>query len=212
MKDPNTGPQRDHLIVQFQGGAHFRAAPKAWADACVLKDRWRLINGKELYDLDTDPAQRRDVSLTHPRVVEELRALYPVFWETVSPRMTPVSIDLGNPAENPTRLCSQDWYMPTGNPPWNFGSIKKLPPVTGPWKVHVKKAGLYRFTLRQLPPEAESVVKAVRARIEIAGHAQECPVEPGSRGVVFEMTLPMGKAELMTYLYDSNRMRKNFTS
>ncbi|NQV32238.1 MAG: arylsulfatase, partial [Phycisphaeraceae bacterium] len=169
LKDPDAPGHRDHLVVQFQGGPYFRGVPKAWEFSCVLKDRWRLIDGKELYDLAKDPAQRSDISATHPHVVAALRSLYPAFWESVSPRMTPVPIDLGNPADNPVTLCSQDWYMPTGNPPWNFGSIKKLPRVTGPWMVHVKKAGRYRFTLRQLPVEANAEVKAVRAQIEIAG-------------------------------------------
>ncbi|MCP4455331.1 MAG: N-acetylgalactosamine 6-sulfate sulfatase (GALNS), partial [Planctomycetes bacterium] len=94
--------------------------------------------------------------------------------------------------------------MPTGNPPWNFGSIKKLPRVTGPWMVHVRKAGRYRFTLRQLPVEADTVVEAVRASIEIAGQKKECSVQPGSQGVVFELDLQKGRTELMTYLYDEN--------
>jgi hypothetical protein len=202
LKDPHAPAPRDHLVVQFQGGPYFRAAPQAWDFACVLKDGWRLIDGRELYDLNSDPSQRNDIAATHPQVVEQLRALYLPFWESVSGRMRPVSIDLGNPAQNPTVLCSQDWYMPQGNPPWNFGSIKKLPPVTGPWKVNVKREGPYRFTLRQLPPEAEAAVVAVRARIEIAGQEQECPVEPGSKAVVFEMDLPVGKTDLVTYLYD----------
>ena len=55
--------------------------------------------------------------------------------------MTPVRIDLGNPTDNPTILCSQDWYLPTENPPWNFRIIRKLPPVTGPWMRTVRFRG-----------------------------------------------------------------------
>ncbi len=202
LKNPEAPPHREYHIVQFQGGPHFRGAPAKWEYTCVFKDRWRLIDGKELYDIEKDPSQREDVAAAHPAVVKELRAVYSPFWESVSPRMTPVSIDLGNRAENPTVLCSQDWYMPTGNPPWNFGSIKKLPRVTGPWKVNVKEAGMYRLTLRQLPVEADKPVVAVRAKVQIAGEEMEMPVEPGSKGVVFEMELPEGETELLTYLYD----------
>jgi arylsulfatase A-like enzyme len=202
LRDPDAPAHRDHLVVQFQGGPYFGTSPKPWEYSCVLKDRWRLIGGNELYDLDQDPAQRKDVSAEHPKVVEELRALYPVFWRSVSPRMRPVAIDLGSPAENPTRLCSQDWYMPTGNPPWNFGSIKRLPRVTGPWMVDVKKSGYYRLTLRQWPIEADKPVVAVRAKLRISGREMETAVEPGSKGVVFELELPAGKTELRTFLYD----------
>lgn len=204
LKDPAAPAHRDHHIIQYQGGPHFRGAPAKWEYTCVLQDQWRLIDGKELYDIKKDPAQSEDLSATFPDVVEALRALYPPFWDSVSPRMTPVSIDLGNEAENPTVLCSQDWYMPTGNPPWNFGSIKRLPRVTGPWKVDVKKAGRYRITLRQLPIEADKPVVAVRAKVEIAGKEMESPVEAGSKGVVFEMELPAGKTDLNTWLFDEN--------
>jgi arylsulfatase A-like enzyme len=202
LKDPDAPSPRDHLVVQFQGGANFRTPPKAWEDSCILKGRWRLVNGSELYDLDRDPAQRNDVSASNPERVEELRGLYPPFWESVSPRMMPVSIDLGNPADNPTELCSQDWYMPRGNPPWNFGQIKKLPKVSGPWMVNVRKAGRYRLTLRQWPAVADKPVVAVRAKVRIAGQEMEASVEPGATGVVFEMELPTGKTELQTWLFD----------
>ncbi|MEQ9287616.1 MAG: arylsulfatase [Cyclobacteriaceae bacterium] len=200
LKNENQGQTRDHLIVQFQGGAYFNGPPKEWEHTCVLKDNWRLINGEELYNVKSDPTQREDIANDNPEKVEELRALYPSFWKSVSPRMTPVSIDLGNPAENPVRLCSQDWYLPKGNPPWNFGSIKKLPKVTGPWMVNVTQAGRYRFTLRQLPVEANKPVKAIRAKISIAGIEEEAVVEDNSMGVVFDLDLPKGKTELMTYL------------
>ena len=114
-----------------------------------------------------------------------------------------MAIDLGNPAENPTFLCSQDWYLPNGNPPWNFGEINKLPRRTGPWFVDVKKAGRYRITLRQFPIAADKIVQAKRARIEIAGFERELAVESGSKGVVFEVNLPAGETKLVTYLYDS---------
>ena len=92
--------------------------------------------------------------------------------------------------------------MPTGNPPWNFGSIKKLPKVTGPWHVDVKSPGRYKVTLRQLPIEADQPVNAARAKVEIAGKTAEAPVEPGSKGVEFELDLPAGLTELKTWLYN----------
>lgn len=196
---------RTHHVVQYHGGAYGKALPPGpVAYSVVMTERWRLVNsdGQFLFDIEADPAQRENVAGEHPEVVERLRDLYNPFWERVSPRMTPVRIDLGNPAEKNTVLCSQDWHMKTGNPPWNFGSIKKLPKVTGPWMVDVKRAGRYRITLRQWPVEANKPVVAVRAKLQIAGLEKESVVQPGSTGVVFEMNLPAGPTELLTWLYD----------
>ena len=200
---------REHLVEQYHGGAYGRdIPPSAYEYSVVMTERWRLINSdaERLFDIRADPTQSVDLAAEHPDVVARLRALYEPFWEKVSPRLTPVPIDLGNPSENPTTLCSQDWHMESGNPPWNFGAIEKLPRVTGPWMVDVKQAGRYRLTLRQFPKEADKPLVAVRAKVRIAGREAEQAVEAGSNSAVFEMELPAGKTELWTWLYDEKGM------
>ena len=202
LKNNESPWDRDHIILQFHGGAEFLEDRIKETYSYIMTERWRLLSGKELYDIEADPAQRKDVAADHPEVVAQLRALYEPYWESVLPGMRPVRIDIGNPVENPVSLCSQDWYMASGNPPWNFRLIGKLPRVTAPWMVDVKRKGRYRLTLRQFPARANKPVMAVRAKVQIAGMEKECAVEPGSTGVVFEMNLPAGETELVTYLYD----------
>ncbi len=199
--------KRDHLVEQYHGGAYAKAfPPMPYEYSVVMTERWRLVNsdGERLYDIQADPAQRTNLTETHPDVVVNLRAHYDQFWKKVSPRFAPVRIDVGNPAENPAVLCSQDWYMPSGNPPWNFGSIRRRPKVTGPWMLQVQKAGRYRITLRQFPKEADERVVAEHAKIEIAGQTLKQPVGAGSNAVDFEIVLPAGPTELVTYLYDDS--------
>lgn len=196
---------RDHHVVQYHGGPHGRAMPAGPLKfSVVLTERWRLVNsnGQFLFDIEADPAQRKDVSAEHPEVVKRLLALYDPFWKKVSPRLTPVRINVGDPGEPITALCSQDWFMEKGNPPWNFGSIRKLPRETGPWMLKVKRAGRYRLTLRQWPAEAEKPVIAVSAKVEIAGKEVSGAVTSECKAVVIEMDLPAGPAELVTYLYN----------
>ena len=196
---------RKHHVIQYHGGAGAGALPaQPLAHSVVLTERWRLVNqnGQYLYDMQVDPAQRQDVSREYPEVVNRLRKAYRPFWNKVSVRMRPVRIHLGDPAQNPTKLCSQDWYLEKGNPPWNFRTIRKLPRVTGSWMVEVRQAGRYAFTLRQWPVAAEKPLVAVRAKIAIAGKEKEMLVSPGSEEARLELDLSVGSFELQTFLYD----------
>ena len=154
LKENQSSWQRDHLVVQYHGGAWGHSPlDQPYADSVVLTERWRLVtsskqeshglvsSGKqELYDIEADPSQRKDVSAEYPEVVTKLRAHYEPFWQSVSPRLVrPANIDLGHPAHNPTELCSQDWYMEKGYPPCVFHQIEKLPKVIAPWLVEVKQ-------------------------------------------------------------------------
>jgi len=198
---------RTHHSIQYHGGAYGKAMPPGpLAYSVVLTERWRLVNsdGQALFDIGQDPAQRRNLAAQHPDIVAQLQSQYDVFWQKVSPRLTPVRIDLGNPGESKTRLCSQDWHMPKGNPPWNFTSIRKLPKVTAPWLVDVKRNGRYRFSLRQWPAEANKPVIAERAKITIGGQTWKGLVTSGCKAIVVEIDLPTGPTELLTYLYDQH--------
>lgn len=195
---------REYAVLQFHGGAAFPEDRLKTEFSYIMTERWRLLHGRELYDMETDPSQRKDVAAEHPDVVKDLWAHYEPYWESVVTGMTPVRLDIGNPTEPRVELCSQDWYMEQGNPPWNFRLIGKLPRVTAPWMLDVKKAGCYRLTLRQYPELADKPVVAVSAKVEIAGLTKETKVEPGSKGVVIEIDLPAGETELVTYLYDEN--------
>ncbi|CAA6677741.1 MULTISPECIES: arylsulfatase [unclassified Lentimonas] len=202
LKDPKATSPRDIYVVQYHGGVGLKEPIEAWNKSAVIADRWRLIEGEELFDIKQDPGQRKDVAAEYPEVVERLRAEYLPWWKSVSPRMTIVRIDLGNPDENPVHLNSQDWVMQGTNPPWSQGAISRRPKVTGPWMVDVKKAGTYQFTLRQRPEEAPEAIQAVRAKIEIAGQNKEVEIPKGANSVVFTLDLPVGEAELITYFYD----------
>lgn len=199
--------KRDHLVEQYLGGPYGSTLPpKPYEYSVVMTERWRLVNSGEerLFDIQKDPTQSTNLASENPEVVTRLRGFYDKFWDQVSPRLTPVRIDIGNRTDNPTVLCSQDWRLESGNPPWNFNSIKKLPKVTGPWMIEVKKSGRYRITLRQYPEEADKPVVAVKAELEIAGQTLTQAVEEGTKGVVFETDLPAGPAKLVTRLYDES--------
>ena len=52
------------FVTDTQRVAH----PLKWRLSCVTQGRWRLVNRDELYDIEADPGQRRDVAAAHPTV------------------------------------------------------------------------------------------------------------------------------------------------
>ena len=197
--------------------------PIKWRKSSVMTSRWRLVNGKELYDIDADPGQREDVAGQHPEVLERLTAFYEEWWAELEPTFArDVAIALGHPAENPTRLTAHDWIT-TGPVPWNQRHIRDAlndPARIGFWHVDVVESGAYEIALRRWPREAATAidvglepgadvpgVKALRARpgqavpvvgvrLGIGGQRLEAPVEPGAEEVVFRLELKAGRTRL----------------
>ena len=64
--------------------------PIKWKQSAVMSQGWRLVNGKELYDIDSDPGQEKDVSANHPERVKEMRAFYDAWWAELGAHLFPV--------------------------------------------------------------------------------------------------------------------------
>ncbi len=120
---------------------------------CTMTRDWRLVFGRELYDIKADPEQRHDVASQHPDVVARLQAAHNTWWDEVMPWFDKVCpISLGNAAENPTTLDAMDVM---GDVAWNQRHILAAQKSTGQWTVDVEKTGKYRFSLRRWPPERD---------------------------------------------------------
>ena len=197
--------ERSHHFIQYHGGRGNTDPLSSMVNSVVLTEKWRLIrnpNAPELYDIEADPAQRENLASRFPGIVQKLESAYEPFWQRVSKGLRPVPITVGDPTENPAVLCSQDWRPDTGNPPWNFRSIRGIPKVTHPWLVNILQDGEYRFTLRQFPTEANKTIVGVRAKINIAGIEKTDPIPEGSKAVTFNLKLPAGITQLWTYIFD----------
>ena len=76
-----------------------------WRRSAVLTDRWRLVNGDELYEIKRDPEQRRDIAAAHPDVVAHLRQAYEDWWEKVSRQFDEeIPIRIGGRDASPTSV------------------------------------------------------------------------------------------------------------
>ncbi len=137
------------------------AYPIKWRMSSTMTDRWRLIDGTELYDIRTDPAQRHDVSGEHSDVVAKLRAAYEAWWENVSrqfDRVIPHAI--GGESWSESILTSHDLRNDACEVAWNQGHIRAAFRCRGYWELRVETAGRYRIELRRWPRELGYAVTA----------------------------------------------------
>ena len=198
---------REYHVEQFHGGAFGREPldqPQLYS--AVMSQEWRYITtnkAPELYNIVKDPAQRENVVAHHPEIASKMQAEYDKYWGKVHPElMRAANIDIGNPVENPTILCSQDWFSPRKYPPFAFSLILKYPKVTYPWLVNVYEPGTYRFTMAHMPKESDHHLKdVIKAQVKIDGKEASIDVQPGEKSVSVELKIDKaGPQELWTYL------------
>lgn len=123
-------------------------------DAAVIRGSRRLVFGKELYDISSDPGQQTDLASEHPDIVASLQEHYDAYWDELQPyihRLHPLFI--GAPEEPVTMLTSCEWENVRCD---GIGSVRdaKGGPVGGPWNVMVTRAGTYEIELRRWPEES----------------------------------------------------------
>jgi hypothetical protein len=206
------------------------AFPIKWRKSATMTQRWRLINGSELYDMESDPGQQYDVAAAHPEVVGWLREGYERWWEKVSEQFdSTIPIPIGTCAGGTVRLNSHDWRNDPVACAWNQAQIRAGLVCNGYWEIEVAAAGRYRFELRRWPKEEERAISAgipgpikrftaeikdgwgggralslVRATLLVAGHEETQPIPAESQSVFFEVDLEAGETRVQTYLYDGD--------
>jgi hypothetical protein len=146
-------------------------------DAAIIWKQWRLQRGTELYDIEADRAQTRNVAADHPDVMARMRAHYEAWWAEREPEFSqPVPVVMGAPGHDPSILTSVDWWeVDCDN--INFVSNGTGGPRGGPWHVDVQTAGTYRVELRRWPFHTNMAIGSVGPRQTITGRALTQPVK-----------------------------------
>jgi arylsulfatase B len=205
--------------------------PIKWRKSAVMTDRWRLNNGKELYDIDADPGQRYNIAEKNPKVVQRLTGFYDKWWADLEPsfKLT-TEIYLGHPKANPVRLTSHDWIT-DGSTPWNQAHIRKLVTAeksTGFWAVKVIKTGNYEVELRRWPKTLNEAISAsipagpqvpgarayrandgksfsaVRAHLTLGGNELTTNLKAGATNAKFRVKLEAGNDEMWAKFSDKD--------
>ncbi|MEW6357837.1 MAG: sulfatase-like hydrolase/transferase [Planctomycetota bacterium] len=194
------------LFIQFRQS---HEPPEKWNGA-VMNRKWRLVNGTELYNIETDSGQEKDVAAEHPDVVKKLRDDYEAWWAEVSKRFHEgCPIILGSDKENPTCLSGFDWHTQT---PWNQRHILNGMEANSYWAVEIERDGSYEFTLRRWPVEVDQpiiaavpdgkAIAATTARLQIGDIEKEQPIPADAKAVTFTLPMKAGKTRLQTWLID----------
>jgi len=191
----------------------------------VRTERYRLVNegrGWELFDMESDPAQKRNIAAEQPEVAKRLTTAYENWRREVLPqtRQSRAPIPVGHAKENPVELPVPQSQFTGGlrysgrhpNNAWltNWTNLE----TTVEWELDVAQAGRYEVSLQYLCPKAAA---GARVQISAAGSATEATLRETSgaqikspdrvpRTEVYEMdwatlragaiTLPQGKTTL----------------
>ncbi len=197
------------LFVQ----SHRLEKPMKWRNSSVMAERYRVVNtevygvtdefrlidGRELFELSEDTRQVLNVATDYPKVVDRLRFDYEEWYKEVSTRFDEYcAIVLGSPEQNPTELTCFDWHGPVV--PWHQTHVASKVQANGFWAVEVQRAGRYRFTLRERPAVVQHPLSANLARLKVGGMVFIKRIDAGASGAVFEVDLPAGKTQLQGWL------------
>ncbi len=179
--------------------------PVKWRKSAVMTDRWRLVNGEQLYDMDADPSQASDVAMAEVNVVVQLRKAYDEWWSSLEAvNAETVRIGVGGP-ESPVRLMSHDWHEGQGGTPWHQNHVTKGHVSNGFWALDVLEEGRYDITLTRWPHHLEEAMGAEHAAITLTyadgvvlGSNASPSVDDVS--VTFQLQLKAGAVDLATLL------------
>ena len=128
---------------------HRGDTPERYRNYAAIGQRYKLLRPKgdqedELYDLESDPAEERDISREHPEVVASMRHEYERWFDDVSStrpdNYAAPRIIIGSEHENPTGLTRQDWRLYGEEEGWDADH-------PGFWLVEIAAKGVYSLLI-----------------------------------------------------------------
>lgn len=123
--------------------------PIKWKQSSVMKGKWRLINGTELYNIKNDRSQKVDVSSLYKNKVDKMREAYDIWWDKVTGNVEQdVPILFG---DNDCILTTHDTRGEGDDCAWNQGEIRAGKRTSSYWEVEIEKDGTYQMEICRWP-------------------------------------------------------------
>ena len=146
-------PERK-LVVQYS-----RAKLTKW-ECAVIWNQWRLVEGKELYNMTEDRAQEHDLAAKNPEIVAQLRDYYEDWWKNLGDEKNKfVATSIGSDVQPVVNLTSSDWQDIYAD---NSKHVRNAigGPRGGHWNISVEQAGEYEISIRRWPAEVNTALNA----------------------------------------------------
>lgn len=129
LENPGAPWPNRYLFTHLGRWEHGTGRSAAYRQSAVMDERFKLVNGVELYDLLADPAESRNLLATHPAEAVRLRKAYDDWWKDILPSALRNEDALG-PYLNPFKAAfwEQNGGQPDAalrdrmNPVWKFDS------------------------------------------------------------------------------------------
>jgi arylsulfatase A-like enzyme len=230
IKDENA--HWDDRLV-FMHEQNTRETPVKGMNSLVANEKWRLINGEELYDIKSDPGQKNDIASQNQDVVTDLLNQYNRFWTDIkladNPYPRPI---IGTNNQETIWLTPEDWIRDSEDThTWNQSHILSGIKNNGFWPVRISKTGIYHFDVLRWPKELNQPInsglpeklsekmtqlgepvrmpdgKSILVKkvwLEVGNNKMEKSVDPSDVSAQFEMNLEPGDQEVKAYFIDEN--------
>jgi arylsulfatase A-like enzyme len=182
-------PERT-LFEHYNGESGDLHSP--YPGGAVTTPRWKMVDGKELYDLQADPGESKNVAPQNSALLAELDDQFRSWFSDVTAnRPAFPAPHVGHAEENPTELTPH-WSVLSGGPDFQYGeqppryrgvgvhgdTIAHWNTVDGriEWKVNVVEKGTYRIDLklRCSRGEAGARVRVALGESAVDGEIVDC--------------------------------------
>lgn len=195
-------------------------------DFAVRDARWRLV-GLELFDMQADPGQKKNVFPENAAEAQRLLGEYGRWWDQVLPAVRePVRYVIGAEACPLVRLSAHDWWPSKemeasgAESCVTHGQIRKflqnaqvaatrnpLPSTSGHWRLQAAREGNYEMVFSVLPPEASAeerkelaVLRSGVAHVRAGQEEMRVEIQEKATGFRLPMDLDAGPVDLEIWL------------
>ncbi|MFS4466501.1 arylsulfatase [Maribacter sp. 2210JD10-5] len=143
------------------------AVPELWNNVTMRTDTFKLVNGKELYDISKDPYEKNDLAQVKPDVFEEMREATKAWFNDVS-----------------STRGYETSYTELGSPAQKKLTLQFFDRNDKGWPLKILETGPYTFTVENVNPKL--FPKGAKLCIEIGDTLVKKDIVKGEDQVVFE--------------------------